>query len=110
MAAQVHVAESRDVFRTEAADHLSGVRVEEFVVVPGEAVGVHEDAHVWQLVVEVDDVAQIDHDFVAFILWRVERGCWVVGDVDGGAQLPVWCQQVCQLGLHPCCVLLFGAG
>lgn len=60
VAAHVHVAEAGDALVVEAVDNLGGVEAHELVVVPGVAVGVHEEGRVGQVIVVVDDVAEVD--------------------------------------------------
>lgn len=60
VAADVHVAEAGDAGVVEAVDDLGGIEAHELVVVPGVAVGVHEERRVGQVVVVVDDVGEVD--------------------------------------------------
>ena len=80
-AAQVHVAEAQHAGGVEALDGLDGVVAQEGVVVPGVAVGVHEDEDGGQGGVVRDDVGEVGHYFVAFVEGGGERGRG--GVVDG---------------------------
>lgn len=60
MAAHVHIAHAGDALVVEALEHGGGVETEQHVVVPGAAVGVHEDGRVGKIMVVVDDVAEVD--------------------------------------------------
>ena len=59
VAADVHVSQARDAVVVEAFEHLRRVEAEEHVVVPGPAVGVHEDGRVGEVVVVVNDVGEV---------------------------------------------------
>jgi hypothetical protein len=59
VAANVHVAEAGDALVVQAVDDLGGIEAHQLVVVPGMAVGVHEKRRVRQVVVVVDDVAEV---------------------------------------------------
>ena len=59
VAANVHVAEAGDALVVQAAHDLGSVEAHQLVVVPGMAVGVHEQRRVRQVVVVVDDVAEV---------------------------------------------------
>lgn len=51
---------------------------------PGFVGGVGEDADVWQGVVVVDDVGEVMHGLMAFVLGRAVLSFGIVGDVDVG--------------------------
>lgn len=53
-------------------DHQTCISVQKLIVVPCRSVGVHEYVDVGELIVEIDDVAEIDHDFVTFVLGRTK--------------------------------------
>jgi hypothetical protein len=76
VAAHVHVAVSCDTLVVEAVDHLGSVLAHEDIVVPCVAVSVHEQDGVGEVVVVVDDVAEVD----------------LVPSLAGGAQM--WCPQL----------------
>ena len=80
-AAKVHVAFSDDSVCVQARDSLHGVVAEELVVVPGVAVGVHEDEDGREGVVVRYDVGEVGHYFVAFVFGGREGR--VRGSVDG---------------------------
>jgi hypothetical protein len=100
VAAHVHVAVSRHALVVEAVYHLGGVLAHEDVVVPGVAVGVHEQDGVGEVIVVVDDIAEVDlvlplavgaqmwwlicayHSLAAFVLGDFVFGIGVVDLVD----------------------------
>jgi hypothetical protein len=59
VASHVHVAHARDSLVVEALHDFGGVEAHEHVVVPCVAVGVHEHDRVGEVVIVVDNVAQI---------------------------------------------------
>lgn len=59
VASYVHVAEARNAVVVQAIDDLGGVEAHQHVVVPCVTVGVHEQCRVGQVVVMVDDVAEV---------------------------------------------------
>ena len=59
VAANVHVAEAGDPLVVQAVHDLGGVEAHQHIVVPGMAVGVHEQRRVRQVVIVVDDVAEV---------------------------------------------------
>jgi nucleoside phosphorylase len=75
---------AHNIFCGEARDDLDGIMIEKLVIVPGIAMGVHEDVDVGQVIVVIDDISQVDHDFVAFIFRGMERRRWIIGYVDSG--------------------------
>jgi hypothetical protein len=100
VAAHVHVAVSRHALVVEAVYDLGGVLPHEDIVVPGVAVGVHEHDGVGEVVVVVDDVAEIDlvlslavgaqlwwpifayHSLATFVLGDLVFGIGIVDLVD----------------------------
>lgn len=70
VAAHVHVAHASDALVVEALDHLRRVEAEQLVIVPGVAVGVHEDGRVGEVVVVVDDVGEVD---LVSISWQLRH-------------------------------------
>lgn len=58
--ADVHVAEASNPLMVELLEHLCAVLAHEDVVMPGVAVGMHEDGGVGEVVVVVDEVGQIN--------------------------------------------------
>jgi hypothetical protein len=62
MAADIHVTQASDAVVIEALDHLRCVEPQELVVVPGVAVGVHEEDGVGELIVVVNYVGEVNLD------------------------------------------------
>ena len=60
VASYVHIAHARNALVIQALNHLGGVETEEHIVVPCVAVGVHEEGGVGEVIVVVDDVAEVD--------------------------------------------------
>jgi hypothetical protein len=58
--AHVHVAMSGHTLVVEALDHLGSVLAHEDIVVPGVAMGMHEHDSIGEVVVVIDDVAEVD--------------------------------------------------
>lgn len=81
VAAEIHVAESGDAWGREACDGVAHVGVEQVVVVPRGLMRVDEDGDVAEDVVVVDDVGEVRHDFVAFVLGHRVLGAGVVDGV-----------------------------
>ena len=85
--AEIEVADAGDVVVAELAEHLGQVPVLQVVIVPCFLAGVDEDAGVGEIVVVVDNVGEVDHCFVAFVDGWMERGGWVVCEVDGRVEV-----------------------
>ena len=83
MTSCVHVAYPRYPVVGQPADRLCGIDPEEDVVMPGVAVGVHEDGRVGEVGVVVYDIGQVHHCFSAFILRGAQWRVGVVDRVDG---------------------------
>ena len=83
MASHVEVSFSGDMVTAQSSNHLHGVLTQEVVVMVAPAMGMHEDHDIGQVVVVIDDVGQVDHNFVTFVSGRVEGRFGVVGNVDG---------------------------
>jgi len=59
MTAYIHVSHTRDTFVVKTLYHLRGVEAKEHVVMPCMAMGVHEDGGIGEVVVVVNDVAEV---------------------------------------------------
>jgi len=120
VAAHIHVAHTGNALVVEAFDHGGSVEAEQHVVVPGMAVGMHEDGCVGEVMVVVDEVAEIDlraqlvgmgramrqqthHGLAALVLGDLVLGMGVVDLVDDQGR-------VGQLARHPGYVLILGLG
>lgn len=77
VAPNVHVAQARDAFVVETLYHLGCVEAHEHVVVPCALMGMQEDGGVWEVIVVVNDVAEVD----------LGVGSWVS---DGALRLCKW--------------------
>jgi hypothetical protein len=60
MASHVHVAHACDSLMVEALNNFRGIEAHDHVVVPGVAMGVHEHDGIREVIVVVDDVAEVD--------------------------------------------------
>jgi hypothetical protein len=77
VASYVHVAHACDTLVVEALDDFGGIEAHDHVVVPGVAMGVHEHDGVGEVVVMVDDVAEV-HLVLSLVLHASEcpeRSC-----------------------------------
>jgi len=83
MTSHVEVSFSGDMITAKSSNHLHGVQTQDVVVVVAPAMGMHEDHDIGHVIVVIDDVGQIDHNFVTFVSGRVEGRLGVVGNVDG---------------------------
>jgi hypothetical protein len=119
--ADVHVAHAGDAVVVEALNHLGGVKAEEHIVMPGVAVGVHEDGGVGQVVVMVDYVGKVHlaarlgcargtvktggthHGLAALVLGDLVLGIGVVDLVNNQ-------RRIGDLSGHPADVLLLRLG
>ena len=66
----------------QSGNHFYGIMLQQLVVVPCDAMRVHEDVDVGQLVVVVNDVREIDHDFMPFVLRWMKLRRSVVYTID----------------------------
>lgn len=60
MASHVHVAHASNAIMVQTLEHAGGVEAMEHVIVPGITVSVHEDGGIWEVVIVVDNVGEID--------------------------------------------------
>lgn len=102
-AAQVHVASAHDIVGIELGYSEFGAVAEKGIVMPRCIMGMHEDGDVVQVVVVVDDVGEIWHQLMAFILDHKGVCLRVVHDVNGGLEARI----VCSKPVDPGCVFFF---
>jgi hypothetical protein len=60
VAPYVHVAKARDAVVVQALYHLGCVEAHEHVVMPRALVGMHKEGRVGEVIVVIDDVAEVD--------------------------------------------------
>jgi hypothetical protein len=120
VAPYVHVAQACNTFVVETLDHLGCIEAHEHVVVPRALMGMHEDGRVREVIVVVNDVAEVDlrvelalelssnahvavayHSLAALVLGDLVLGIWIVHFVDDDGRIG-------NLLAHPLEILLYG--
>lgn len=82
-ASHVHEAFPPNAVSIQSGYEEMRIVAQNFVVVPGQLMGVHKDSDVGEIVVIVDDPRKIHHDFVSLVLGRMQRRGRIIGDIDG---------------------------
>ena len=55
--------------------------IEQLLNVPGSLLGMDQDRHIWQIIVEVVEVLMIHHRLMAFVLLRMVCGIQIIRNI-----------------------------
>ena len=83
MTTHIHIALPHNMRAIKCTDHLRGIKSKIVVVVMRPAMRVHEEDNIRQMVVIVDEIGEVNHDLMPFVLGRMLWRSWIVGNVNG---------------------------